>query len=89
MVICGKRHVSLKEVLTYSLGPIPWSLATADGNFVKSVKSNLLDSIKKNVETPTVNALPNDCVRVFDGIVILQQLASIGLATFGEMSDMS
>jgi hypothetical protein len=27
LVICGKREVSLRDVLTYSLEPIPWSLA--------------------------------------------------------------
>ena len=87
LVICSKRNVSLKEVLTYSLGPIPWSLATADGGFVKSVKSKLLDTIEKDVENPMVDALPVDCVRVFDGMVIIQQLASVNLATFGEMSE--
>ena len=57
LVICGKRNVLLKEVLTYSLGPIPWSLATADGDFVKSVKSKLLDTIEKDVANPMVDAL--------------------------------
>lgn len=87
LVICGKRNVSLKEVLTYSLGPIPWSLATGDGGFVKSVKSNLLDTIEKDVDDAMVDALPVDCVRVFDGMVIIQQLASMSLETFGEMSE--
>jgi hypothetical protein len=40
----------LREILTYSLGPIPWSLATADGSFVKTVKSKLLDAIENDVE---------------------------------------
>ena len=31
LVISKKREVSIEEGLTYSLGPIPWSLATADG----------------------------------------------------------
>ena len=57
LVICSKRNVSLKEVLTYSLGRIPWSLATADGGFVKSVKSKLLDTIEKDVEN-LFDALP-------------------------------
>ena len=87
LVICGKRNVSLKEVLTYSLGPIPWSLATGNGGFVKSVKSNLLDTIEKDVDDAMVDALPVDCVRVFDGMVIIQQLASMSFETFGEMSE--
>ena len=87
LVICGKRDVKLKEVLTYSLGPIPWSLATADGSFVKSVKSKLLDAIEKEVDNPVLDALPLDCVRVFDGMVMIQQLESASLSTFGEMSE--
>ena len=80
LVICSKRNVSLKEVLTYSLGRIPLSLATADGGFVKSVKSKLLDTIEKDVEN-LFDALPVDCVRVFDGMVIIQQLASVNYAS--------
>lgn len=38
LVICGKREVTLKEVLKYSLGSIPWSLATWDDNVSKTVK---------------------------------------------------
>lgn len=87
LVICGKREVSLKEVVTYSLGPIPWSLATADGSFSKMVKSKLLDAIEKDVDNPMVNELPNNCARVFDGMVIIQQLPSLSLATFGEISE--
>ena len=59
LVICGKREISLKEVLTYSLGPIPWSLATANGSFSKTVKSKLLDAMEKDVDNPMVNELPN------------------------------
>ena len=72
-------------MLTYFLGPLPWSLVTADGSYVKAVKAKLLDSVEKDVEDPMVVSLPVDCVRVFDGMVIIQQLASISLTTFGEM----
>ncbi|CAB4021755.1 Hypothetical predicted protein [Paramuricea clavata] len=87
LVIRGKRDVSLKEVLTYSLGPIPWSLATADGSFVKTVKSKLLDAIEKDVVDSIVDTLPDNCVRIFDGMVIIQQMASLSLARFGEISE--
>ena len=35
LVIGGKREVNMKEVLTYSLGPTQWALATPDGGLVK------------------------------------------------------
>lgn len=87
LVICGKRDVSLRAVLKYSLGPIPWSMATADGAFAKTVKSKLLDAVEKDVADPFVAQLPDNCVRIFDGMVIIQQLSSIHLETFGEMSE--
>ncbi|CAB4016690.1 Hypothetical predicted protein [Paramuricea clavata] len=76
LVICGKREVSLRDVLTYCLGPIPWSLATADGCLAKTNKAKLLDAIE----------IPNDCVRVYDGMVIIQQTPSTSLETFGDIS---
>ena len=77
----------MREMLTYSLGPLPWSLATADRGYVKAVKSKLLDSVEKDVEDPMVDSLPVYCVWVFDGMFIIQQLASISLTTFGEISE--
>ena len=58
-------------------------LATADRCYVKAMKSKLLDSVEKDVEDPMIDSHPVDCVRVFDGMVIIQQLASIRLTTFG------
>ena len=87
LVIRGKRDVSLQEVLAYSLGPIPWSLATTDGGLVKTVKSKLLDSLEKDVPDPLLDTFPENCVQVFDGMVIIQQLPSLSLETFGEMSE--
>ena len=53
---------------------------------MKSVKSKRLDTIEKDVKNLMVDALPVDCVRVF-GMVIIQQLVSVNLPTFGEMSE--
>ena len=52
LVIGGKREVSLRDVLTYSLGPIPWSLATADGSLAKTNKAKLLDAIENETDDP-------------------------------------
>ena len=73
LVICGKREVSLRDVLTYSLGPIPWSLATVDGSLAKTNKAKMLDAIEKEADEPCVNEFPDDCVRVYDGMVVIQQ----------------
>ena len=86
LVIGGKREVSLRDVLTYSLGPIPWSLATADGSLAKKNKAKLLDAIENETDDPCVNEIPNYCVRVYDGMVVIQQTPSTSLETFGDMS---
>ena len=47
VVIAHHRQMNMQEVLTYPLGPLPWSLATADGEPTKTAKSALyvLDAI--------------------------------------------
>ena len=85
LVIGGKREVNMKDVLTYSLGPIPWALATPDGGLVKTEKSKLLKVIECDCADPLVSTLPHNCVRIFDGMVLIQQLVSTKLKTFAEM----
>ena len=77
----------MKDVLTYSLGPIPWALATPDGGLVKTEKSKLLKVIECDCADPLVSTLPHNCVRIFDGMVLIQQLVSTKLKTFAEMLD--
>ncbi len=84
-VISEKRQsVSMKDVLRYSLGPIPWCLALPDGGLVKTVKSKLLNVVEVGLET--VASAPMGSVVFYDGMVLLQQLDGIQLDTFGEMS---
>ena len=87
LVIGGKREVNMKEVLTYSLGPIAWALATPDRGLVKTEKSKLLEVIECDCGDPLVSTLPHNCVRIFDGMVLIQQLVSTKLGTFAEMSE--
>ena len=42
VVIAHHRQMNMQEVLTYPLGPLPWSLATADGAPTTTAKSALL-----------------------------------------------
>ena len=42
VVIAYHRQMNMQEVLTYPLGPLSWSLATADGAPTKTAKSTLL-----------------------------------------------
>ena len=42
IVARSRESLSLKEILIYSLSPIPWSLGLPDGGLVKTPKSKLL-----------------------------------------------
>ena len=41
------RPLDLKEVFSYPLGPIPWSLATSDGEIMKTSKASLMNELEK------------------------------------------
>eukprot|EP00794_Sanderia_malayensis_P021369 gene21369-23451_t len=86
LVICEKwETTSMRDLLLFSLGPIPWSLALPDGGLAKTVKSKLLSALESDV--PSLEMLPDDTVYVYDGMVLLQQLDAIHLDTFGDISD--
>ncbi|MEL7340934.1 MAG: hypothetical protein AAGM67_10640, partial [Bacteroidota bacterium] len=86
LLVIGEKRctVSMQELLSYSLGPIPWSLAKPDGTLVKTTKSKLLNVVEEGIET--LEALPIGTVLVFDGMVILQQLKPESMSTFGDIS---
>ena len=79
-----KKVVSIRELLKYSFGPLPWALATANGGLRKTTKSQLLKCLEPY--TRSLNEVPPHSVQIFDGMVILQQLPP-ELASFGHISD--
>lgn len=70
--------------MSFSLGPVPWSLATADGMPVKTDKSKLLHYLVANIE-PTEDR-PSDAVHIIDGNAILQSLTAVP-DTFDELAE--
>ena len=69
VVIAQHRQMNMQEVLTYPLGPVPWSLATADGTPTKTAKSALLHILEGKVQP--VEDVPASVVWILDGVVIL------------------
>ena len=61
--------MNMQEVLTYPLGPPPWSLATADGAPSKTAKSALLHILEGNAQP--VEDVPASAVLVLGGVAIL------------------
>ena len=86
LIIAQQRNeISMKEVLKYSLSPIPWSLALPDGGLVKTVKSKLLNLVEDGI--PLTEEFPSNSCIIYDGMVILQQVDAVKLTTFGDLSD--
>ena len=71
-----KNNIDLELTMSYQLGPVPWTLATADGCPVKSDKSNLLHKLEETIE-PSDKPSLEDSVYVCDGNAILQALMQI------------
>ena len=83
-LIAQVRSMDMKEVLSYSLGPVPWSLATAEGAMTKTAKSNLLPLLEGAV--PPVEQPPSDAVNIVDGMAMLQAFKG-SPGTFGELAE--
>ena len=78
------RSFNMRDVLSYSLGPLPWSIALADGSLVKNNKAKLLQFLEKDM-------LPLDTVAtgatwIIDGMALLQSMKNVP-ATFKEIAN--
>ena len=73
----------MEKVLSYPLGPVPWSLGTADGTPTQTDKAKLmhyLEGDSHQAEMPTEGSV----VCVLDGNALLHAQVSLP-ATFGEL----
>ena len=70
-VLAQNRAMDMRVVMSYPLGPLPWSLASPDGSLVKTTKSKLLHLLEEEVvpsqETPRG-------AWIIDGMALLQAL---------------
>ena len=90
LIGANSRDVNLREVLSYELSTVPYSLAHADGTLRKSTKSILLTELEKMVNVkPTLPATGSTIAtaQVIDGMALVQILKSGGASTFGELAD--
>lgn len=73
LVAAKSREINLRDVLTYELSSIPFSLAHADGTLRKTTKSVLMSEIEK-VESP-VGCLPpidpHSVAYIIDGMALV------------------
>ena len=81
-VIAQSRSLNMQEVLQYTLGPVPWSLASLDGSLAKTAKSKLTDSLEKEMLPVDFEECP---VWLFDGMALLQSVVVVP-ETFGSLA---
>ena len=83
IVIAQNRQMDMRAVLTYALGPLPWSLAVTDGTLAKTTKSTLLHILE--AYSPALNAITGSATWIIDGMALLQTLKDIPL-TFSALA---
>ena len=75
VVIAYYQQMNMQELLTYPLGPLPWSLATADGAPTKTAKSALLHILEEKAQP--VEDVPASAVWILDGVAILHSMNNV------------
>lgn len=82
IIIGQNRKIDVRELLQYSLGPIPRSLATTVGYPRKTNKAVLATSLQKDVQL--ADGLPRNSATIIDGMSQVQKLNVGGeQTTFG------
>ena len=79
-----RQEISMREVLKYSLVPLPWSFTLPDSGLVKISKSKLLAAVENDI--PPISALPDNCASVDDDMALIRQMDVSRMSTFGDIS---
>ena len=72
ILIAENRKLQIRDVLCHPLGPLSWSLSTADGSLRKTSKSTLAKELQKNV--PAADEIPQPSACIIDGMALVQRL---------------
>ncbi|KAK6168840.1 hypothetical protein SNE40_020012 [Patella caerulea] len=88
LVIGQNRELDLKDILTYSLGPVSFPLSSSDGSLAKTDKSPMTKILESSVDNCLVDksSLGGNTCLLIDAIALIQSMSNIP-DTFGELSD--
>lgn len=88
LIVAKVRQVNLREVLSFELSAVPYSLVHTDGTLRKTTKSALLQIMEKYVTVePRLTSIPGMAtVHIIDGMALVQMMKFAGASTFGEMA---
>ena len=71
-VISQSRNLDMREVLSHPLGPIPWSLTSADGTLRKTNKAALSNTLEKL--SPVIEEIPRNSACIIDGMSLVLRI---------------
>ena len=83
-VIGQSRDIDLKEVFSFPLGPIPWSLGDEFGMLRKTNKAVIATALEKNIEY--VESVPQNSATLLDCMAVVQKLKIDQSNTFGDIA---
>ena len=86
VIVSRSRSLDLRQLLSYSLTPIPASISTVDGLNVKTTKANLMHAMEDDVPGCRVNSVPPESALLFDGMALIQGTRD-GSGTFLQYAD--
>lgn len=85
LLVAKTRDVDLREVLKYSLSPVPGCLGSTDQQSLsKTTKSQLLKYLEQSIPSSAVDSKPDAAALVIDAMALIQSMpASILPDRFG------
>ncbi|XP_038062969.1 uncharacterized protein LOC119733637 [Patiria miniata] len=74
LVTSQVRKADMREVLSFSLGPVPLPIATESGHLYQNSKSDLMHYVEELAGVAPVSPIPLESIWVVDGTAMLQTL---------------
>jgi len=84
LMLSQHHNISLEWLFEFSLEPIPWSLATADGGLVKTDKAQLMHAVEAITDN-SHNVTLEKTVNIMDGNALMQSLTRLP-ETFADLA---
>ena len=84
VLVAESRHLLMSDAISHPLGPLPWTLANADGTMRKTNKAALASELEKHVLQ--AEPIPEPSVTITD-IINLVQKTKGNDQTFSQLAD--
>ena len=90
LMVAKERDLDLKQILSYSLSPVPGCLSSSDlTSIAKTTKSSLLKHMETVVPDCQLHIKPAECAVVIDAMALIQSLPSQRLpGKFGAFAEL-